>query len=106
MDLAPGQVEKIEEQFAKVAKLLDGKTKDGVSQQEAHVRLTHEHDMHFVEVNVNFHHHALVGNGSNVELAPAIHDAIHKLETQAIKITKKWSDGKRVPKVNESNAAD
>ncbi len=106
MDLPQGQVEKIQEQFVKVAKLLDGKTKDGVSQQEAHVRLTHEHNMHLVEVNVNFHHHTLVANGTNAELEPAIHQAIHKLETQAIKITKKWSDGKRVPKVNEANAGD
>ena len=42
VDLAPEQVEKIEEQFAKVAKLLDGKAKDGAGEQEAHVRISHE----------------------------------------------------------------
>jgi ribosomal subunit interface protein len=107
MDLAPGQVERIQEQFAKVAKLLDGKARDGVSEQEAHVRISQERHLNNVEVTMNFHHHALIANGSDGDMETAIHTAVQKLEVQAIKVTKKWTDGKqRTPKPNESNAAD
>jgi len=110
VDLAKGQVEKIEAQFAKVAKLLDGKSKDGVGEQEAHIRISLEGRLHQVEVNVNFHHHALVGHGSAEDAGAAIHDAIHKLEAQAVKVTKKWVDSKRGArsgaKPSGANAAD
>jgi ribosome-associated translation inhibitor RaiA len=106
VDLAPGQVAKIEEQFAKVSKLLDGKAKNGEGEAGAHVRISHEGRLILAEVNVNFHNHPLVGHGSHEEAAVAIHDAIHKLEAQAIKVTKKWADAKHVPKPSEANAAD
>ena len=106
VDLTPGQVGKFEEQFAKVAKLLDGKTRDGVGEAEAHVRISQEARLHCVEVNINFHNHALVGNDSSEDLAVAIHGAIHKLESQAIKVTKKWEDLKHVSKPSGANAAD
>jgi ribosomal subunit interface protein len=106
VDWAPGQVEKIEERFVKVAKLLDGKARDGVGQQEAHVRISHEGRLYCVEIDTNFHNHALVGNGSSEDVNAAIHDAIHKLEAQAIKVTKKWNDAKHVAKSSDANAAD
>ncbi len=98
VDLAQAQVLKIEEQFKKVGKLLDGKGRDGISEQEAHVRISMERHLHCVEANVNFHHHALVGHCQDADLFTAIHGAARKLETQAIKITEKWTDGKRIPK--------
>jgi ribosomal subunit interface protein len=107
MDLIPDQVKSIEEQFWKVAKLLDGKSRNGVGEQEAHIRLSHERHLHHVEVTMNFHNHALVCNESNADLAVAIHGAIHKLEGQAIKVTKKWNDAKRVTRPPaRSDAAD
>ena len=107
VDLPKTQVEKIEEQFAKVAKLLDGKARDGVGEQEAHVRISHEGRLHQVEIDINFHNHALVGTGSAADLNTAIHDAIHKLEAQAIKVTKRWSDAKHTAtKPSDANAAD
>jgi ribosomal subunit interface protein len=96
VDFAPGQVKKIEDLFTKVAKLLDGKTRNGVGEQEAHVRISHQGRLHYVEVNVNFHNHALVGNGSAEDVNAAVHDAIHKLEAQAVKVTKKWTDAKHI----------
>jgi len=107
VDLAKGQVEKIEEQFAKVARLLDGKTRDGVGEQEAHVRISLEGRRHCVEIDINFHNHALVGSASAEDVNTAIHDAIHKLEAQAIKVTKRWTDAKHVStKPSDANAAD
>jgi ribosomal subunit interface protein len=96
VDLGKEQVEKIEERFVKVAKLLDGKGRDGISEQEAHVRISQEHRLHTVEIDINFHHHALVATSSAEELDAAIHSAIHKLEAQAIKVTKRWSDAKHL----------
>jgi ribosomal subunit interface protein len=96
VDLAPAQIQNIEEQFKKVAKLLDGKSRDGVGEQEAHVRLSHERHLHTAEVTCNFHHHALVGEASAEDIFTAVNGAIHKLETQAIKVTKKWTDAKKI----------
>ena len=97
VDLAPAQVLKIEEQFTKVAKLLDGKAKNGEGEGEAYIRLTQERHLHNAEVTVNFHNHALVGKASDTDLFTAIHGAVHRLETQAIKVTEKWTDGKKRP---------
>jgi putative sigma-54 modulation protein len=106
IDLAPAQVRNIEEQFGKVAKLLDGKTRNGAGEQEAHVRLSQERHLHHAEVTVNFHHHSLVSVGTAPVLETAIHGAIEKLETQAIKVTKKWSGAKRAPKDNGAELAE
>lgn len=106
VDLAPAQVGKIEEQFAKVAKLLDGKTRNGDGEHEAHVRLSIERHLHNAEVTVNFHNHTLVGLASDSDLFTAIHGAVHKLETQAIKVTKKWSDGKKIPREEATPPAE
>jgi ribosomal subunit interface protein len=106
VDLAPGQVKKIEEQFGTVAKLLDGKAKNGVGEAEAHVRISQEGRMLHAEVNINFHHHALVGHGASEDAEIAIHGAVQKLESQAIKVTKKWADAKRASKPSSANAAD
>jgi len=101
VELAPAQVQKLEEQFGKVSRLLDGKGKDGISEQEAHVRVSMERHLHCVEVNINFHHHALVGHCQDPDLFTALHGAVHKLESQAIKVTEKWTDSKRVLKLSE-----
>jgi ribosomal subunit interface protein len=107
VDLPKAQVEKIEEQFVKVSKLLDGKAKDGVGEQKANVRISHEGRLHQVEIDINFHNHALVGTGSAEDVNTAIHEAIHKLEAQAVKVTKRWTDAKHLPaKPSEANAAD
>ncbi len=81
-DLAPAQIQKIEEQFTKVAKILDGKAKNGDGEQEAHVRISQERHLHNAEVTVNFHHHSLVGKASDPDLFTAIHGAVHKLEAR------------------------
>jgi ribosomal subunit interface protein len=106
VDLAKAQVENIQEQFAKVAKLLDGKARDGAGEHEAHVRISLEGRLHCVEIDINFHNHALVGSSSSDDVNTAIHDAIYKLEAQAVKVTKRWSDAKHLSsKPNGANAA-
>jgi putative sigma-54 modulation protein len=93
VELAPAQIRKIEAQFAKLGKLLDGK-----DQREAHVILSHERRLHRAEITVNYQNHPLVGIEAGPELFPAIHGAIQKLEKQAIKVRAKWRDTKRSPR--------
>jgi len=93
VELAPAQLRKIEAQFAKLGKLLDGK-----DQREAHVILSVERHLHCCEISVNYHNHSLVGLGENADLFTSIHAAIQKLEKQAIKVRAKWRDTKRTPR--------
>src|ERR1043166_722859 len=90
IELAPAQLKKIEAQFAKVGKLLDGK-----EEREAHVVLSLERHLHQAEVTVHYHNHELVSIGSNADLFTAIHSAADRLEKQAIKVRAKWRDSKR-----------
>jgi len=100
VELAPAELKKIEAQFAKVGKLLDGK-----DEREAHVVLSLERHLHHAEVTVNYHNHELVGIGSNTDLFNAIHSAADKLEKQAIKVRAKWRDSKREPRKEAVAAA-
>jgi putative sigma-54 modulation protein len=93
VDLAPAQWQQIEEQAAKLGKLLDGK-----DEREAHVIVGFERGRHTAEITVNYHNHPLVGECSNQDLVTAIHSAIGKLEKQAIKVRAKWRDNKRTPR--------
>src|ERR1039458_7400496 len=99
VELAPAQLKKIETQFAKVGKLLDGR-----EEKEAHVILSLERHLHQAEITVNYYNHQLVGIGSNVDLITAIHSAIEKLEKQTIKVRAKWRDTKRTPRKEEAAA--
>jgi len=93
VELAPAQLRKIEAQFAKVGKLLDGK-----EEREAHVIMSLERHLHQAEVTVRYHNHELVGIGSNSDLFTAIGSAVDRLEKQAIKVRAKWRDSKRSPR--------
>jgi putative sigma-54 modulation protein len=93
VELAPGQLKKIEARFGKVGKLLDGR-----EESEAHVVLSLERHLHQAEITVNYHNHELVSIGSNVDPITAIHSAIEKLEKQSIKVRAKWRDTQRTPR--------
>jgi|SRR5579863_4718871 len=93
VELAPAQLRKIEAQFAKLGKMLDGK-----DEREAHVILSHERHLHRAEISVNYHNHPLVGLAENPDVFTALHSAIQKMEKQAIKVRAKWRDNKRTPR--------
>ena len=94
VDLSPAQSQKLTAEFDKVGKLLD----NGRGQAEAHVILSHERFQNNVEITVPYHHHELVGHGSDPDLLAAIHAAVGKLEKQAIRVREKWRESKRVPR--------
>jgi len=90
VELKPAQLKKLEAQFSKIGKLLDGKR-----EYEAHVILSLERHLHHAEATVNYYGQQLVGVGSNADLFTAIHSAAEKLEKQAVKSRTKWRDTKR-----------
>ena len=75
VELAPAQLKKLEARFAKIGKLLDGK-----SECETHVVLSLERHLHHAEATVNYYNHQLVWLGSSNDLFTAIHSAAEKLE--------------------------
>src|SRR5579864_6887688 len=93
VELAPAQWKRIEQQAAKLGKLLDGK-----EEPQAHVVVGFERGRHTAEITVNFHNHPLVAEGSNQDIFTALHSAIGKLEKQALKVVAKWRDNKRAPR--------
>ena len=93
IELAPAQLKKLEAQFAKSGKLLDGRR-----ECEAHVILSLERHLHQAEATVNYYGHQLVGVGSSTDLFIAIHSAAEKLAKQAVKARTKWRDNKRTPR--------
>jgi ribosome hibernation promoting factor len=97
VELAPAQLRKIERQFAKVGKLLDGR-----EQIEGHVILSLERHLHQAQITVHYHNHELVGIASSSDLFTAINAAIDKVEKQTIKLRAKWRDTKRVPHKEEA----
>src|SRR5947209_16291522 len=93
VELAPAQLKKLEAQFAKIGKLLDGKR-----ECEAHVVLSLERHLHNAEATINYYDHQFVGLGSSADLFTAIHGAAEKLEKQAVKTRTKWRDNRRAPR--------
>src|ERR1700712_3426348 len=89
MDLSPAQANNLQLEFEKVAKLLDSAKGKALGQ----VILSHERHLNHAEVTVPYHNHELVGQASDVDLFTAIHAAVGKLESQAIRVKTKWRDG-------------
>src|SRR5580698_8202951 len=92
VELAPAQLKKLEAQFSKTGKLLDGK-----GDCEIHVVLSLQRHLHHAEATVSYFGHELVGLASDSDLFTAIHSAAQKLEKQALKARAKWRDGQRKP---------
>ncbi len=77
VELAPAQFKKLEAQFAKTGKLLDGK-----GDCEIHVVLSLQRHLQRAEATVNYFGHELVGLATDPDLFTAIHAAAQKLEKQ------------------------
>ena len=90
-DLTQAQREKLDVRFAKLAKLLDS----GEEQRQAHVIVKAERHLTKAEITVHFYGHEVVGQGSDGDAFTAMSGAAHNLETQVLKLRKKWIDSKR-----------
>lgn len=100
VELKPAQQKKLEDQFAKIGKMLDGKR-----ESELHVVLSLERHLNHAEATINFFGHQLAGAGSSPDLFTAIHGAAEKLGKQVTKARAKWRDTKRTPRKESVSAS-
>lgn len=89
--LTEAQRGKLDVRFGKLAKLLDS----GEEQRQAHVIVKTERHLTKAEITVHFYGHEVVGKGSDGDAFTAMNGAAHHLETQVLKMRKKWIDSKR-----------
>jgi putative sigma-54 modulation protein len=89
-DFTPGLQEKFSAKLLKISKLVERR-----GEREAHVMHQVQRHLHKVEVVVNFHNHALVGEGSDSELDKALVGAASNLEKQVLKMRNRWRDTHR-----------
>jgi ribosomal subunit interface protein len=87
----PALLQKVEAQLVKLGKVLDGRG----GEREARVVLTRERHLQHAEVTLNYYDHPLVGIASDADTFTALHDAVAKLEKQALRVREKWRDTKR-----------
>jgi putative sigma-54 modulation protein len=95
LELDPGQQEKLEAKYAKIAKLLDASNK---GDRQAHIILNHTRGIHQAEITVNYMDHSLVGAGMDGEQYNALLIAVERLEKQVLKVREKRRDPKFGPK--------
>jgi putative sigma-54 modulation protein len=89
-ELPPKLQEKLDVKFSKISKVLEKR-----GEIEVRVVLTTERHLHNAEITLPFHDHELVCQGSDADVFTAMSIALDKLETQAIKSTKKWLEKTR-----------
>ena len=92
-DFTPDLEEKFSAKISKLSKFIERR-----GEREAHVTHHMERHLHKVEVVVNFHDHALVGEGLDADLDAALCHAVEKLEKQIVKVLNKFRDTHRDPK--------
>ena len=106
-EFTPDLEEKITIKLAKLGRLAETR-----GEREIHLIHKMERHLHRIEVTMNFHDHALIGEGSDGDLAVSACDAIEKLEKQLLKQRERWRDTHRdakevrQSKENWENAAD
>jgi putative sigma-54 modulation protein len=88
--LTPSEERRLASRFAKLGKLLDGK-----SEKEAHVILKKERRSEHAEVTVNYYDTPLAGEGEAGDQLAALTNALDKLEKQLLRKRAKWRDAKR-----------
>jgi ribosomal subunit interface protein len=89
--LTDDQQTKLQARFAKLSKLLDSPAE----QRQAHVIIKTERRLTKAEITLHYYGHEVVGASSDADPYSAMTDAAHKLETQILKLRKKWVDSKR-----------
>jgi putative sigma-54 modulation protein len=100
-ELPPKLQEKLDVKFAKLSKVLEKR-----GEKEVRVVVTTERHLHNAEITLPFHDHELIGLGSDTDLFTAMCMALDKLETQAIKLAKKWREKARRSDLGESTGEE
>jgi putative sigma-54 modulation protein len=97
-EFTPVLQEKFSAKLAKISKLVERR-----GEREAHVMHQMQRHLHKVEVVVNFHNHALVGDCSDADLDKALIGAAAKLEKQVLKLRNRSRDTQRDAKTVRSS---
>lgn len=84
------QSAKLAARFDKVGKLIDGR-----DEKKAHVILNKQRHLHKAEITIQLHGHSVVSAATDTGIYEALCAAVDKLESQALKLKKKWIDAKR-----------
>ena len=82
--------EKLDNRFAKLSKLVDGR-----GEKQAHVVVTSERHLHKAEITLHVHNHQLVGIASDSDVFKAMSAALDRIEKQAAKEGAKWRETTR-----------
>lgn len=90
-ELTEVQRKKLDVRFAKLGKLLDSREE----QRQAHVIVKTERHLTKAEITIHYYGHEIVGKAADADPFSAMTDAAHNLETQVLKMRKKWIDSKR-----------
>ena len=78
---------------AKLGKL--GKLSEQRGEREIHLTHHQQRSLHTVEVTMNFHDHALAGEGVDADLPTAVNHAFDSVEKQLLKVKARWRDTQR-----------
>ena len=89
-ELLPKERTKQEGKLAKEAKIIERR-----GEKEVHIILSKERHLHKVEITMLVYDQAMVGAGSDGDLATAISSGIEKLEKQILKLRTKRRDTRR-----------
>src|ERR1700730_11589430 len=94
-EFPPKQRAKLEAKIQKLSKMM----MERKGEKEAHVILSQERFLRKVEITMNAWDHALVGVGTDTDLATAALAAVDRLEKQILKVRAKLRDTQRHKRV-------
>lgn len=89
-DFTPELEEKIAVKLTKLSRLAETR-----GEREIHLIHKSERHLHRIEITMNFYDHALIGEGSDPDVAASACQAIEKLEKQLLKLRERWRDTHR-----------
>lgn len=98
IEITPAVRKQVEEGLRKIGKVLG-------SNFNTHVILTAEKYRHIAEITITIRDHTIVGLAESSQITPAIHEALDRIDCQAIKYKDRWRTRKRQPRQKPSEAA-
>lgn len=88
IEITPAVRKQVEDGLKKISKVLG-------SNFNTHVILTAEKYRQIAEITVTIRNHTIVGLAESSEITPAIHEALDRIDCQAIKYKDRWRTRKR-----------
>ncbi len=96
-EFTPELEEKVGGKLSKLSKMIEQR-----GEREAHITHHLERHLHKIKIKVQFYDHALLGEGSDIDLEASLCHAVEKLETQIIELRNRWRETHRDAKAIRS----